>query len=106
MKLFSLHPPRQARDVNIGAWTAWSTLSFVMKGNVRRRRSLLVTLRERIRLDEIGGLVDQLVLAIRLRLADARLRPEVMVLVDAHIAFRRALELHAGRGGRNLVDVE
>src|SRR5690348_8352510 len=61
----------------------------------------LIALGERIRLDEIGGLVDQLVLTVRLRLADAGLRPEVMVLVDADVAFGRALELHAGRGRRD-----
>ena len=66
----------------------------------------LVALRERIGLDEIGGLVDQFVLAVRLGAADAGLRPEVMVLVDADVAFRRALELDAGRGRRDLVDIE
>jgi hypothetical protein len=56
----------------------------------------LVARRERIRLDQVGGLIDQLVLAIRLGAADARLLPQMMVLVDADIAFRRTLELHAG----------
>ena len=72
----------------------------------RRRSSLLVALRERIGLDQIGGLVDQLVLAIGLGAADAGLRPEVMVFVDADVAFRRALELDARRSRRDLVDVE
>src|SRR5216683_4597753 len=67
---------------------------------------LLVTLGERIRLDQVGGLVEQLVLTVRLGAADAGLRPEVMVLVDADIAFRRTLELDAWRRGRDLVDVE
>src|SRR5689334_7150053 len=70
------------------------------------KRTALIALGERIGLDEIGGLVDQLVLTVRLRLADAGLRPEVMVLVNADITFRRALELHTGRGRRDLVDVE
>src|ERR1700751_382861 len=68
--------------------------------------SSLIALRERIRLDQVGSLIDQLVLAVRLGSADAGLRPEMMVIVDANVAFRRALELNAWRGGCDLVDVE
>ncbi len=71
---------------------------------VSRVRSL-IALRERIRFDQVRSLVDQFVLAIELGLADAGLRPEVMVLVDADIALRCALELHTGRSGCDLVDV-
>src|SRR6185436_2544358 len=67
---------------------------------------LLVALRERIGLDEIGGLEDQLELAVELGLADAGFRPEVMVFMDAHVAFGRLLEFDAGRSGCDLVDVE
>ncbi len=45
-------------------------------------------------------------MAVGTSAADKGARPEMMVLVDAHIAFRRVLELNAGRGGRDLVDVE
>src|SRR5271170_5666294 len=73
---------------------------------MRRETGLLIALRERIGLDQVSGLVDQLILTIRLGAADAGLRPEVMVLVDADVTLRRALELDAGRGRRDLVDVE
>src|SRR5258705_10700920 len=67
---------------------------------------LLVTLRERIGLDQVGGLEEQFELAIELGIADAGLRPEVMVFMDAHVAFGRFLEFDAWRGGGDLVDVE
>ena len=35
---------------------------------------LLISLGERIRLDQVGGFIDQLVLAVRLGFADAGLR--------------------------------
>src|SRR5258706_16052390 len=41
---------------------------------------LLVTLGERIRLDQTGRFGDDFVLSVRLRHADARFAPEVMVL--------------------------
>src|SRR5215471_2364848 len=66
----------------------------------------LVALRVRVGLHEVGGLVDQVVLTVGFGASDARLAPQVMVLVDAHVAFRRALELDAGRRGCDLVDVE
>src|SRR6185369_16013361 len=67
---------------------------------------LLVALRERIGLDQISRFEDQLELAIELGLADAGLRPEVMVFMDAHVAFGRLLEFDAWRGGCDLVDIE
>src|SRR5579883_1512191 len=108
------------------ASTSWSTRLPTWSSRIHSRRaisealnSLLLRLRERsefsasliarrewIRLDQVGSLVDQLVLAVRLGATDARLGPEVMVLVDADIAFRRALELDPGRCRRDLVDVE
>src|SRR6266705_4654677 len=72
----------------------------------RAKAVSLIALGEGIRLDEVGGFVNQFVLAIELGLADARLRPQVMIFVNADVAFRRTLELDAWRGGRNLVDVE
>ena len=70
------------------------------------RARLLVSLRERIRLHQLGGLVNHVVLTVVARAANPRLAPEVMVFVDAHVSLGRALELDAGRGGSNLVDVE
>src|SRR6266702_295041 len=70
------------------------------------RQCLLITLRERIRLDQIGRLGHHLELAVRLRLTDARAAPQMMVRVDLHVAFRRGLQLDAGRCGDHLVDVE
>ena len=67
---------------------------------------LLVALRERIRLHQVGGLVDQVVLAVELAPCRRASCSTVMVLVDADVAFRRALELDAGRSRRDLVDVE
>src|SRR5438876_8139811 len=67
---------------------------------------LLVALRERIGLDQIGGLVDQFELTIELGLSDSGLRPQVMVFVDADVTFRRTLEFDPRRGRRDLVDVE
>ena len=69
-------------------------------------KALLISLRERIRLHQVGGLVDEIVLAVGTGAADARLAPEMMVLMDANVAFRRSLELDAGRGRCHLVDVE
>ncbi len=59
------------------------------------RKCLLIAFRERIGLHQLFGFVDQLVLAIGLGLADTRLGPKVMVLVDAYIAFRRSGQLDA-----------
>src|SRR6202012_308947 len=67
---------------------------------------LLVALRERIRLDEVLGFVDQLELTIELGATDASVRPQVMVFVDTHIPFGRILEFNTGRSRRDLVDVE
>src|SRR4051812_5632005 len=69
-------------------------------------KALLISLGERIRLHQVGGLVDEIVLAVGTRAADARLAPEMMVLMDANVAFRSTLELDAGRRCRHLVDVE
>src|SRR6201989_2304952 len=69
-------------------------------------KRLLVALGERVRLDQILGLVDQFELAIELGATDAGLRPEVMVFVDAHVTFRRALEFNTRRSSRALFDVE
>src|SRR5690242_10693855 len=76
------------------------------RGDAGGSAGLLVALRERIGLEQIGGLEDQLELAVELGLADAGLRPEVMVFMDPHVAFGRALEFDAGRSGCDLVDVE
>src|ERR1022692_1834698 len=66
----------------------------------------LITLRERIRFDQIG-LVKHLGLAIRLPLADAELAPQMMVaIVNSHVPFGRPFEFHAGRSRGNLVNVE
>ena len=66
----------------------------------------LITLRERIRLDEIGRLIDQLVLAIEFGPADAGLGPEVMIFMDTDVAFRGTLELDPRGSRSNLVDIE
>src|SRR5258708_38070827 len=71
-----------------------------------RRANSLVALGERIRLHQILGLVADTVLSVGSCPPDPRLAPEMMILVDAHIAFRCALEFHAGRSRRDLVDVE
>src|SRR5258707_194516 len=68
--------------------------------------ALLVTLRKWIGLHQLRRFVDQIVLAIEPRAADASLAPEMMILVDADVAFRRTLEFHARRSGGDLVDVE
>src|SRR5436309_4848719 len=70
------------------------------------RAALLIALRIRIGLHQLGRFVDQVVLAVLARAADPRLAPEMMVLMDADVAFGRALELDAGRSRRHLVDVE
>src|SRR3981189_1856380 len=67
---------------------------------------LLVAPRERVGFDQIGCLVDQLELTIELGATDAGLGPEVMVFVDANVAFGRALEFHTGRSRGDLVHVE
>jgi hypothetical protein len=45
-------------------------------------------------------------LTIDARAADPRLAPEMMILVDADVAFRCSFELDTGRCRRYLVDVE
>src|SRR5258705_6740162 len=69
-------------------------------------RELLVALRERIRLDQIGRFGDHLELSVGLRLADARAAPQAMVRVDLHGAFRRPLQFHARPCGHDLVHGE
>jgi hypothetical protein len=66
----------------------------------------LVTFREWIRLYQVFDFVDELVLTIQQCLADAGLAPQMMVLVDTDVAFRRAGELDTGRCGGDLVDIE
>ena len=56
---------------------------------------LLVAFRERVRFHQFFGLVDNLVLAVRLSLADTGLGPQVMIFVDAHVTLRRFRELDA-----------
>src|SRR3954468_1985674 len=103
-------PPRRAKDCDAedcSAGRAVRARELQCAGNAADAATgLLIALRERVRLDEIGRLVDQFVLAIGLGLADTGLGPEVVVLVNTHVAFRRALELHPGRSRRDLVDVE
>ena len=67
---------------------------------------LLVAFRERVRFHQFFGLVDNLVLAVRLSLADTGLGPQVMVFVDAHVTFWRFGELNACEFFTDLVDVE
>src|SRR4051812_3328825 len=69
-------------------------------------RSLLVALRVRIRLHQGGSFIDEVVLAILPRAADTRFAPQMMVLVDADITFRSAVEFDSRRCRRHLVDVE
>src|SRR4051812_3294675 len=69
------------------------------------RPGLLVALGEGIGLDQVG-LVDHLELAVLLRLADAGLAPEVMVLVHLDVTLGRILELDTGRRRDHLVDIE
>src|SRR5688500_11684850 len=66
---------------------------------------LLITLRERIGLDQIR-LVDHLELPVLLRDADSRLAPEMVVRMNLHVALRRGLKLDARGSGGDLVDVE
>src|ERR1700680_1413282 len=68
--------------------------------------ALLVALRERIGLHQVFCLVDEVVRTVGARASDTGLAPQVVVLVNAHVAFRRALELDAGRRRRDLVDIE
>ena len=70
------------------------------------RASLLAALWERIRLDQIGGLEHQIELAVELGATDPGLRPQMVVFMDPDVTFRRALEFHARRSRRDLVDVE
>ena len=72
----------------------------------RTRAFLLVALRERIRLNQIGGFEDQFELAVELGATDPRLRPQMVVLMDPHVTFRRTLEFDTRRSGGDLVDVE
>jgi hypothetical protein len=67
---------------------------------------LLVALGERIRLDQILGLVNQLELTIELGATDPGLGPQMVVFMDPHVTFRRTLEFDTRRGRRDLVDVE
>src|SRR5882757_870427 len=77
------------------------------RGKARRARaSLLVTLRERIRLDQIGGFKDQFELAVELGATDPGLRPQMVIFMDPHVTFRRILEFDSRRCRRDLVDVE
>jgi hypothetical protein len=70
------------------------------------RSRLLVSLGERIRLHQIGGLVDDVVLTVFASASDPGFAPQVMILVDAHIALGRTLEFDTGRRGGDLVDIE
>src|ERR1700742_3732655 len=65
----------------------------------------LVSLREGVGLDELR-LVDDLVLPVGLRLADAQPAPQVVVGVDLHVALGPGRQLDARRRGDHLVDVE
>src|SRR6266568_2299192 len=67
-------------------------------GNGRRVRRSLVALGERVRLDQLGRLRDDLECAVELAHRDARLAPQVVVGVELHVAFGRQLQLDAGRG--------
>src|SRR4051812_16230670 len=69
-------------------------------------QGLLIALRERIRLDQFGRLVDHLELAIELRLADAGLGPQMVVRMDLDVTFRRLGEFDTRRRRRDLVDIE
>src|SRR5690349_323761 len=71
------------------------SMLYLEEGQSQCRFSSLVALGERIRLDQLG-LVKHLVLAIHLHLADAQLAPQVVVLVDLHVALGRGRELEAG----------
>src|SRR5690554_4161058 len=73
---------------------------------VRAGARLLVTGGERIGLHQLFGLVDNLELAVTLGLANAAGGPQVVVFMDAHVAFRRAGQLDLWRGGTYLVDIE
>src|SRR5215470_13521158 len=89
-----------AHATNWRRWVPW------LPGIPGHPATLLIALRIRIRFHQLSRFVDQVILAILAGAADPRLAPEMMILVDADVAFRRALELDAGRGSRDLVDVE
>ena len=57
---------------------------------------LLVTFRERIGFHQLVGFINHFILAIGFGAADAGLGPEVMVFVDADIAFRCLGNFDAG----------
>src|SRR6188768_2487643 len=69
------------------------------------RVSSLIALGKRIRLDQIR-VVDELELAVGFGFANPRFAPQVMVLVDLHVAFGSDLDLDVRRSSNDLVDVE
>src|SRR6478752_1723565 len=70
------------------------------------RDCLLVALGERVRLDQLRRLRHHLERGVGHAHGDARLAPQVVVGIQLHVAFGRGLQLDAGRGGDDLVDVE
>src|ERR1051326_4332699 len=82
-----------------------TTIEKRLETEVMASSGSLVALGERVRLDQ-GRLVEDLELTVGLGLPDAQLAPQVVVLVDLHVALGRGLQLDPRGGRHDLVDVE
>ena len=70
-------------------------------GHRSEQAALLISLGERIGLHQLGGLVDEVILAIQAGAADARLAPERLSWTR-YVAFRSALNSTPGDAAATL----